>query len=169
MLDYYKILDVPFTATEEEIRKAYYEKAKRFHPDVCREAGAEQVFKLLNEAWQVLSHPQKRKRYDFKLRYGTLLSVPAADRRHSPNPSAAYEAYRLRRREEIKAENRRLRRINRVLNNFMFWIMALFLAASIVFGFIDAFTTGDYGMLVFDFVFVAIAVVYYLYIRRDRE
>lgn len=169
MLDYYKILKVSRTATEDEIRQAYYKKAKRYHPDVCHEAGATELFALLNEAWQTLGHPQKRKRYDLKLTYGAMLSRPPADHRHPPQPSAAYEAYRIRRREEIIAENRRLRRINRVLNNFMFWIMAVFLAVSILFGLIDAFTTGDYGMLVFDFVFIVVALLYYFYIRRRRE
>ena len=63
--DYYKILGVGRKAEEQEIKKAYRKLAMKFHPD--RNAGdkdAEEKFKEINEAYQVLSDPQKRSRYD---------------------------------------------------------------------------------------------------------
>ena len=63
--DYYETLEVPRGATEEEIRKAYRKLARKHHPDVNRsDKSAEEKFKEINEAYQVLSDPEKRKRYD---------------------------------------------------------------------------------------------------------
>jgi molecular chaperone DnaJ len=62
--DYYEILEVPRTADEKEIKKAYRNLARKYHPDVCKEAGAEEKFKQINEAYSVLSDQQKRAQYD---------------------------------------------------------------------------------------------------------
>jgi molecular chaperone DnaJ len=62
--DYYEILGIPRTADEKEIKKAYRSLARKYHPDVCKEAGAEERFKNINEAYSVLSDAQKRAQYD---------------------------------------------------------------------------------------------------------
>jgi DnaJ-class molecular chaperone len=63
--DYYKILGVPKTATAKEIKAAYRKLARKHHPDVNKgDARAEARFKEINEANEVLSDPDKRKRYD---------------------------------------------------------------------------------------------------------
>jgi molecular chaperone DnaJ len=62
--DYYEVLDVSRTSTEEEIRKAYRRLARKYHPDVNKEADAEAKFKEVKEAYEVLGDPQKKAHYD---------------------------------------------------------------------------------------------------------
>src|SRR2546421_8750571 len=63
--DYYKVLDVPKTATEAEIKKAYRRLAMRYHPDRNPDdRGAEESFKEAKEACEVLTDPHKRAAYD---------------------------------------------------------------------------------------------------------
>ncbi len=62
--DYYASLGVARSASVAEIRKAYRRLARQYHPDVNKKAGAENKFKEIAEAYEVLSDPQKRKRYD---------------------------------------------------------------------------------------------------------
>lgn len=62
--DYYEVLDVSRTDSEEEIRRAFRKKAMEFHPDRNKNPDAEEKFKEVNEAYQVLSDQKKRSQYD---------------------------------------------------------------------------------------------------------
>ncbi|MDP6130018.1 MAG: molecular chaperone DnaJ [Dehalococcoidia bacterium] len=63
-LDYYEVLGVPKSGSEEDIRKAFRKKAMEFHPDRNKSPDAEDKFKEINEAYQVLSNGNKRAQYD---------------------------------------------------------------------------------------------------------
>lgn len=74
MSDYYRILEIDRSASSDEIKRAYRRLARQWHPDANSDPGAEERFKLINEAYAVLSDPTKRERYDL---YGDARAEPA--------------------------------------------------------------------------------------------
>ncbi|PIE56157.1 MAG: cytochrome C biogenesis protein [Desulfobulbus propionicus] len=62
--DYYQILEVPREASQDDIKQSYRKLARKYHPDVSKEADAERRFKDLGEAYEVLNDPEKRAAYD---------------------------------------------------------------------------------------------------------
>src|SRR5688572_26176991 len=63
--DYYEVLGVARGASEDDIRKSFRKLARQYHPDVAKDKkNAEEKFKEINEAYEVLSDPEKRKKYD---------------------------------------------------------------------------------------------------------
>jgi len=66
--DYYDVLGVPKSATDDELKKAYRKLALKFHPDKNKNEGTQDAFKKIAQAYNCLSNQDKRSRYD---QYGT--------------------------------------------------------------------------------------------------
>src|SRR5215469_5414608 len=62
--DFYEVLGVPRTASQAEIQRAYRKLARKHHPDVSKAPDSEETFKQVSEAYDVLSDPDTRKKYD---------------------------------------------------------------------------------------------------------
>ncbi|XP_074502108.1 dnaJ homolog subfamily B member 12a [Sebastes fasciatus] len=77
--DYYQILAVEKTASEEDLKKAYRKLALKFHPDKNHAPGATEAFKAIGNAYAVLSNTDKRRQYD---QYGEEKSNPSRQRQH---------------------------------------------------------------------------------------
>ncbi len=71
-LDYYEVLGVSKTASLQEIKTAYRRLAKKYHPDVSSEANAQEKFKEVSQAYQILSDPEKRQQHDQELNSKTI-------------------------------------------------------------------------------------------------
>lgn len=85
--DYYAVLGVPKDASQDDIQKAYRKLARKYHPDVNKDAAAEARFKEVSEAKEVLTDPEKRAKYD---RYGAAWNHARA---HGGAPPPGFEEF----------------------------------------------------------------------------
>ena len=82
--DYYALLGISSNATQEEIRLAFRQMARTYHPDINSAPDAEARFREVNEAYEILADPEKRKSYDF-------FAVSPEDTATPPQPEAPLE------------------------------------------------------------------------------
>ena len=76
MKNYYAILDLDRTSSIEDIKLAFHRLARKYHPDLNKEPGAEENFKEVNEAYQVLSDSRARADYDAAMGWGRIMIIP---------------------------------------------------------------------------------------------
>jgi len=95
--DYYKTLGISKSASEDDIKKAYRKMALNYHPDKNKSPGAEEKFKEVAEAYEVLSDPEKRKLYDKYgeegLRAGGPNGAGGTSFTFQGDPRATFEAF----------------------------------------------------------------------------
>lgn len=109
--DFYKILDVPINASEEEIKIAFRLRAKRLHPDINASQNALGKFQLLALAYETLRDAERRKKYDLKKMFGIELTPESSKRQpvhRDPKyrPGAAKEAFAREGGTQVRKEKR---------------------------------------------------------------
>ncbi|MDP1604602.1 MAG: DnaJ C-terminal domain-containing protein [Legionella sp.] len=87
--DYYKVMGLEKNASQEEIKRTYRKLARKYHPDVSKEANAENKFKEVGEAYEVLKDPEKRKKYD---QYGQYWQEPSQRPQQQQHYSQDYDS-----------------------------------------------------------------------------
>jgi uncharacterized membrane protein YsdA (DUF1294 family) len=120
--DYYAILGVPRNATLEQIKEAYRRLAKEYHPDKNPSPEAEERFKLVKEAYQVLSDPAKRAEYD-ALYDVLMLRASAPTALEARGPHIAGSGFKLRVQEAL---------VKHLFDPVPKWIAALFIFAYVL-------------------------------------
>lgn len=93
--DYYKIMGLSRDASADDIKRAYRKLARKYHPDVSKEVDAEDKFKELGEAYEVLKDPEKRAQYDQFGPYWQQQSAPGggAQQQADPEQARAFEEF----------------------------------------------------------------------------
>jgi curved DNA-binding protein CbpA len=165
MPDYYQVLGIPESATTNEIKQAYRDKAKSMHPDVNPSPDANVQFALVNEAYAILSDTNKRYFYNLKRVTG---NGPGPNIRRTPAEQAEYEFWVRHAQEEAR------RHAEMPLENFMnsdfykkaarvsaFIFMAAVAAGSvlILYPIVRYFTTQDAGALLGLFLTVPVGLL----------
>jgi curved DNA-binding protein CbpA len=91
--DYYEIMGLENTASSEDIKKAYRELAKKYHPDINKSSTSEELFKLISEAYEVLSDETRRTQYDLYRKF-ELESEAIEENTKSSAPGSPKQAAR---------------------------------------------------------------------------
>ena len=116
-LDFYKILGVAPTASVAEIKQAYRKLAREHHPDLNPgNYYSEEMFKLINVAYEVLKDPEKRRQFDFLRRYGVNFQSPFA---RNPTEVELEELVRVYSQQLEELFNQWIKRIQNRINTIL--------------------------------------------------
>jgi hypothetical protein len=115
-MDYYQTLGVKYSASHEEIKRAYRRLAILYHPDKNRDPAAENIFKNINEAYDVLGDPSKRNMYDLRLQsyFGDTIEE---------TPPHRDPAYRSTRQKVHRKSDRE--RLSDLMRQYMPWAIRI--------------------------------------------
>lgn len=139
-MNYYEILGIAYTATQEEVKKAFRTLAKQYHPDINKDPNATEIMQRITEAYEVLSDINKRKEYDRKFNIHKTSA-------NTPSPTTQYSSYSKTREESeydlydwlkewLKNERIKYNTVDIITNNKEYFINT----ENIIFNLID-----DYG------------------------
>lgn len=144
-LDYYQMLGVSRDSSTEQIRRAYRMRAKILHPDTSKKENAKQLFQMLNEAYQVLINPEKRRWYDFKLKYpSTTGQRPQPQKRPYTDYDSYYRAY-TQRQQQNRKDDENYWWVRKILDNFLFYFLIVSGVLAIFFGIVQLMDNEERG------------------------
>jgi curved DNA-binding protein CbpA len=170
-------LSIDSTANAEDIKKAYRKLALKYHPDINKSAMANDNFMLINEAYQVLSNEQTRKRYDINLKYGleTPELIIKHDKYREGDGKKYGTAYKYPKQppRASKQEGRHDKE-NKTANTIMFYILLIIGGSAIYASVRDLFSgnADDKGVvtgLAFGLSFTALLIYGYWFYYYKKE
>lgn len=170
--DYYSILQVKPSASEEEIRSAYKRLALEYHPDLSKHPGAEELMKLFNEAYNVLRDPQKRAQYDHE-RYieqhapgasETPAGPPAAPA--APRPPVPTQPVKEKPEPAIDLAEEKKQMQNEVLSR-MFILLVILLVTFVLFV-VSLFIEGFSPLILLPLVVLSLVLITSIVLRVQR-
>lgn len=122
-LDYYKILQLRRNCSTDDIRRHYRHLAKRYHPDLNKSKAEEYTerLRLINEAYSVLSHPDKRREYDRSIKFETKPEVVIHQRTQTHQPKSSSQV-----RQQKHRSRRKKRTMKRHVIRLAFFTLSVF-------------------------------------------
>jgi len=146
IIDYYKILGISSQADEKEIKQAFRERAKAYHPDVSDLTDSKKKFQLINEAYQTLIDNKSRRIYDFKMRYH---SVPhTTGKRRNREFTSYYDNYSKTRENYYQYYGNPFFNMGKIktFDLILFYSMVVIGLLAVIFGIIDLFFSKWIGL-----------------------
>ena len=172
--NYYKILGVALNASEVELKEAYRNLAKKYHPDINRSANSLKYFQLVSLAYEVLSDPIKRKKYDLLMKYGVQLKPESEQEPKHPDPryrpkSGVNSAFQNIRKKKSKKKDKHSRLLAKVLFGSMAFIGLVVLVFAITDIRSDGVEAHERGIRGFVFSFVFLGLLLLGWINKIHE
>ncbi len=169
-MNYYRVMGLSSNASEASIRRAFRCHAKRLHPDVNSSLQAKHDFQLVNEAYQVLIHSEKRRLYDLRL---TNAGISQKEAKYRSGQRAADRAYAKAQGFRVQYEEHVPTRFEKIFDNFLFFFMLMVGIGALFYGIYNAFNEPVEGVnpylgIVFGFIFTGLFVLVWDKMQRVK-